>query len=299
MTERDYADLQALRCIIEQGSFVAAARKLRMSRSALSEAIRRFEARLGIQLLHRTTRSVSPTPAGERLATRFGVASAEIESALREAVDAGGEAAGAVRVHAQRLGYETVLRTMLPGFVERHPRISIEVEIDDAGADIVSGRFDVGIRLGELLDQDVIAVPLQPPMRQIAVAAPAYLEHHGEPKHPRDLLGHRCICFRWPGHDALYNWEFYEDDAWFSVPVSGPLIFNDQRATIDAAIAGAGIALWVESEVQPHIGAGRLIPLLLPYTAEFPGFALYYARHRHRSPAVNAFIAALRSAARR
>ncbi|MFC7557279.1 LysR family transcriptional regulator [Pseudoroseomonas wenyumeiae] len=299
MTERDYADLQALRCIIEQGSFVAAAREARISRSALSETIRRLEARLGIQLLNRTTRSVSPTHAGERLAARFRIAAAEIESALWEAIDASGEAAGTVRVHAQRLGYEAVLRPLLPGFVECHPRISVEVEIVDAGVDIVSGRFDVGIRLGELLDQDVIAIPLQPPMRQIAVAAPSYLKDHGEPKHPRDLLGHRCICFRWPGHEALYNWEFYENEAWFSVPVSGPLIFNDQRATIDAAVAGAGIAFWVESEVQPHIDAGRLVPLLMPYTAEFPGFALYYARHRHRSSAVNAFIAALRSAAKR
>ncbi|MBC9176240.1 LysR family transcriptional regulator [Pseudoroseomonas ludipueritiae] len=299
MTDRDYADLRALRCIIEQGSFVAAARELRLSRSALSEAIRRFEARLGIQLLNRTTRSVSPTSAGERLAERFGGAAAEIEAALREAIEAGGEAAGTVRVHAQRLGYETVLRNFLPRFVDRHPRISVEVEIGDAGIDIVSERFDAGIRLGELLDQDVIAIPLQPPIRQVAVAAPAYLERHGEPRHPRELRGHRCVCFRWPGHNMLYNWEFYENDAWFSVPVSGPLTFNDQRATIEAAMAGAGIAFWVESEVQPHIDAGHLVPILLSYTASFPGFALYYPRHRHRSPAVNAFIAALRDEARR
>ncbi|MDQ1081602.1 LysR substrate-binding domain-containing protein [Pseudoroseomonas cervicalis] len=204
-----------------------------------------------------------------------------------------------MRIHTQRLGYDTVLKPFLPGFLAAHPRITVEVEIGDAGLDIVSGRFDLAIRLGELLEQDVIAIPLQPPMRQIAVASPAYLAAQGAPLHPRDLLRHRCLCFRWPGHDALYSWEFFEDGAWFAVPVSGPLIVNDQRATIDAAIAGAGIAFWVESELQPHIGAGRLVPLLLPYTAEFPGFALSYARHRHRSAAVNACIAALRASARR
>lgn len=242
MSLRYYSDLRALRCIIDQGSFVAAARELRVSRSALSETIRRLEGFVGAQLLNRTTRSVSPTPAGERLAARFGSAFEEIEAALSEAGAMSGEVAGSVRVHAQRLGYELFLRSMLPEFVRRFPRISVEVQIDDAGVDIVSDRFDVGVRLGELLDQDVIAFPLQPSVRQIAVATPAYLEQHGVPLHPRDLRDHRCIGFRWPGHAALYNWEFCENGVWFSVPVSGPLTFNDQRAALDAAAAGAGVA---------------------------------------------------------
>ncbi len=299
MPDRDYPDLRALRCIIDKGSFVAAARELRVSRSALSETIRSLEARLGVLLLNRTTRSVSPTPAGERLAGRFGGAFQEIEAALSEASAMSGEVAGPVRVHAQRLGYELFLRTLLPEFVRRFPRINVEVQIDDAPLDIVSARFDVGIRLGELLDQDMISFTLQPVLRQIAVAAPAYLEAHGVPHHPRELREHRCIGFRWPGHDALYNWEFCEDELWYAVPVSGPLTFNDQRAALDAAIAGAGIAFWVESEVQPHIDAGRLKPLLTEYSAAFPGFSLYYPRHRHRSAAVTALIAALRDAAKR
>lgn len=299
MADRDYSDLRALRCIIDQGSFVAAARELRVSRSALSETIRRLEDRVGIQLLNRTTRSVSPTPAGERLATRFGSAFKEIEAALGEASATSGEVAGPVRVHAQRLAYELFLRSLLPDFVRRFPRISVEVQIDDAGVDIVSERFDLGIRLGEMLDQDVIAFALQPPLRQIAVAAPAYLDRHGVPHHPRELRDHLCIGFRWPGHAALYNWEFCENGLWFSIPVSGPLIFNDQRAGIEAAIAGAGISFWVESEVRPYIDTGHLLPLLTDYSATFPGFALYYPRHRHRSTAVTTLIEAVREAATR
>jgi DNA-binding transcriptional LysR family regulator len=294
MSNGYYSDLRALRCIIDRGSFVAAARELRVSRSALSETIRRLEGRVGVQLLNRTTRSVSPTPAGERLAARFGLAFEEIEAALSEAGAMSGEVAGPVRVHAQRLGYELFLRSFLPEFVGRFPRISVEVQIDDAGVDIVSERFDVGIRLGELLDQDVIAFPLQPNVRQIAVAAPAYLDRQGVPLHPRELRDHLCLCFRWPGHAALYNWEFCENGVWFSVPVSGPLTFNDQRAALDAAVAGAGIAFWVESEVQPIITAGGLVPLLTAYSAAFPGFSLYYPPHRQRSAAVTTFITALR-----
>lgn len=296
MSDRYYSDLRALRCIIDQGSFVAAARELRVSRSALSETIRRLEGLVGVQLLNRTTRSVSPTPAGERLAARFGLAFEEIEAALHEAGAMGGEVAGPIRVHAQRLGYELFLRSLLPEFARRFPRISLDVQIDDANVDIVSERFDVGIRLGELLDQDVIAFPLQPSIRQIAVASPAYLEEHGVPLHPRELRNHLCIGFRWPGHAALYNWEFCENGLWFSVPVTGPLTFNDQRAALDAAIAGAGIAFWVESELQPLIAAGLLVPLLTSYSATFPGFALYYPSHRHRSAAVKTFISALRKA---
>jgi DNA-binding transcriptional LysR family regulator len=299
MADRDYSDLRALRCIIDQGSFVAAARELRISRSALSETIRKLEDRVGIQLLNRTTRSVSPTPAGERLAARFGAAFEEIEAALSEANATSGEIAGPVRIHAQRLAYDLFLRSLLPDFVRRFPRISVEIQIDDAGVDIVSERFDVGIRLGEMLDQDIIAFPLQPSLRQIAIAAPAYLDRHGVPQHPRELRDHLCIGFRWPGHAALYNWEFFENGGWFSVPVSGPLTFNDQRAALDAAVAGAGIGFWVESEVQPHIDAGRVVPLLMKYSATFPGFALFYPRHRHRSAAVNALIAALRATAKR
>ncbi|MGI4747613.1 MAG: LysR family transcriptional regulator [Janthinobacterium lividum] len=298
MADSDYSDLRALRCIIDQGSFVAAARDLRVSRSALSETIRRLENRIGIQLLNRTTRSVSATPAGERLATRFGRAFEEIEAALGEASATSGEVAGPVRVHAQRLGYELFLRPLLPDFVHRFPRISVEVQIDDASVDIVSERFDIGIRLEELLDQDVIAFTLQPSVRQIAVAAPSYLDQHGLPHHPRELRDHLCIVFRWPGHAALYSWEFFDNGSWFSVPVSGPLIFNDQRAALEAAIAGAGIAFWVESEMQPHIAAGRLLPLLTHYSATFPGFALYYSQHRHRSAAVKTLIEAIREGAR-
>ncbi|WP_234729297.1 LysR family transcriptional regulator [Acidocella facilis] len=294
MTDGNYADLRALRCIIDNGSFVGAARELRVSRSALSETIRRLEQKLGTQLLNRTTRSVSPTPAGARLSSRFSEASAEIEAAIAEARAASGEAAGHVRVHAQRLGYDLFLRPFLAGFAERFPKITLDIQIDDAAIDIASNGFDAAIRLGELVERDVIAFPLHSELRQIAVAAPGYLAKHGVPQHPRDLREHLCICFRWPGHATLYSWEFYERGSWFSVPVSGPLVINDQRATIDAAAAGAGIAFWVESEIQPYLNDGRLVALLTDYAAGFPGFMLYYLPQRHRSAAATAFIAAVR-----
>lgn len=299
MTTGNYTDLRALRCIIEKGSFVAAARELQVSRSALSETIRRLERQVGVQLLNRTTRSVSPTPTGARLAARFAEAFLEIEEALTEASAMGGELAGRVRVHAQRLGYEVFLRRLLPDFTQRYPRISVEVQIDDADVDIVSDGFDVAIRLGELVDQDAVAFALQPPLRQIAVATPSYVDVHGTPRHPRDLRDHRCICFRWPGQDALYKWEFFENGAWFSIAVSGPLVFNDQRATLDAALAGAGIAFWLESEARPYVDRGLLVPLLTDYCADFPGFALYYPPHRLRSTAVKTFIGAIRDNVKR
>ena len=299
MTIGNYTDLRALCCIIDKGSFVAAARELQVSRSTLSETIRRLERQVGVQLLNRTTRSVSPTPAGARLATKFAEAFLEIEEALTEASAMGGEMAGRVRVHAQRLGYELFLRRPLPEFVRQYPRISVEVQIDDADIDIVSDGFDVAIRLGELVDQDVISFALQPPVRQIAVASPSYIDRYGTPQRPRDLHDHRCICFRWPGQDALYKWEFCENGTWFSVAVSGPLVFNDQRATLDAALAGAGIAFWLESEAQPYVDRGLLVPLLTDYCGTFPGFALYYPPQRHRSVAVATFIAAIRNSVKR
>ncbi|UAK25609.1 LysR substrate-binding domain-containing protein [Sphingomonas nostoxanthinifaciens] len=155
-------------------------------------------------------------------------------------------------------------------------------------------RFDLGIRLGELLDQDVTAFPLQAPIRQIACASPGYVAVHGMPSHPRDLREHRCIGFRWPGHDTLYGWDFCEEGTWFSIPITGPLTFNDQRAALDAAIGGVGIAFWVESEIRRHIDEGRLVAMLTDYSAPFPGFALYYLRHRQRSAAVTALIGMIR-----
>jgi DNA-binding transcriptional LysR family regulator len=287
--------LKALGCIVERRSFAAAAREMQVSRSALSEMIRKLEARLGVQLLNRTTRSVSPTEACIALLSRFEPAAAEIDSALVDARLNVGRVSGTIRVHAQRLGYEMILRPAMASFLSENLEVTLDLSLDDATIDIVAGGFDIGIRLGELLDQDVIGIPMGPELRQVAVASPAYLERHGHPTVPKDLLSHRCVTFRWPGRDAVYAWEFRQPDGvWFSVPVSGPLVLNDQRAAIDAALAGIGVAFWVESELRPLIDAGQLVPLLGDWCGGFPGFSLYFPRGRHRSAAVQALIASLR-----
>ena len=291
----EFDALRALACIARSGSFAAAARELQVSRSALSETVQKLEARVGVQLLNRTTRSVHPTAAGAALLARFQPAADEIDAAIHDARQVAGRPSGTIRVHAQRLGFETFLRPALPEFLDRYPDIVVDVRLDDAVTDIVAGGFDLGIRLGELLDQDVVGIRLGPDIRQWAVASPAYLTRHGTPATPKDLLSHRCVLFRWPGQDAVYGWEFQRPgDAWFTVPVTGPLIVSDQRAAVEAAVAGVGIAFWVESEMQPLIKAGQLVALLDAWSGRFPGFSLTFARNRHRSAAVQALIDFLR-----
>ncbi len=291
----DFAELQAFSAVARTGSFSAAATELRLSRSALSQTIRKLEGRLGVLLLNRTTRSVSPTEAGAALLRGFDPAATEIEAAVRVAQEMGGKVAGRLRLHAQRLAYETILAPVLRAFLDAYPDVVLDVRIDDAAADIVADGFDAGLRLGELLDQDVVEVRLGDDLRQVAVASPDYLARYGAPQVPRDLIGHRCLTFRWPGRDAIYDWEFAgEDRAWFSLAVTGPLVLSEQRATVEAAAEGVGIAFWVESAVRPLVDAGRLLVLLERWTAPFPGFSLYYPLQRQRSPALRALIDHLR-----
>ena len=294
MRGSDFAELQALSAVARTGSFSAAAAELRMSRSALSQTVRKLEDRLGVLLLNRTTRSVSPTEAGAALLRDFDPAAAEIEGAVRTAQEAGGRVAGRLCIHTQRLAYETILAPALHAFLDAYPGVTLDVKIDDAVIDITANGFDAGLRLGELLDQDVIAVRLGNDLRQVAMASPDYLARHGVPQAPRDLLGHRCIAFRWPGRDAIYDWEFAEEGGWFSLAVTGPLVLSEQRATVEAAVEGVGIAFWAESAVRPLVDAGRLVLLLKRWAAPFPGFSLYYPRQRQRSPALRALVDHLR-----
>ena len=277
------------------GSFSAAAAELRMSRSALSQTIRRLEDRLAVSLIHRSTRSVAPTEAGITLLRGFDPAAAAIADALAAAQEVGGRVAGRVNLHAQRLGYKTVLAPALPTFLAEHPDVTVEVRIDDAPVDIIAEGFDAGIRLGELVDRDMIAAAVGPALRQVAVASPAYLDRHGRPEHPRDLLAHRCIAFRWRGEDAIYDWEFTDPDTGeeFAVPITGPLILSEQRAAIDAATADVGIAFWVESEVRSLVEDGLLEVLLDRWCPAFDGFLIYYPSRRN-TPALRALVTHLR-----
>lgn len=295
MRGSQFVQLQALAAIVEAGSFSRAAAQLQISKSALSQLIRALEDQLGVLLLNRTTRSVATTEAGQRLLDRFKPVMEELQRALDEARSAGSTPAGNLRIHTQKLGYDRYLKPLLGLFCSEYPAIVLDVTIDDSPIDIVAEGFDAGIRLGELLDQDMIAVRLGGDMRQIAVAAPSYIAEQGMPDHPRDLLGHRCITFRWPGQDAIYKWEFVEGNSWFSVAARSALVLNDQRATIDAAVDGIGIAFWVESELRPLIDAGKLVPLLETWSKPFPGFYLYFPALKQRAPALRAFSSFLRA----
>jgi DNA-binding transcriptional LysR family regulator len=295
MRGSEFAELQALSEVVRTGSFSAAAAGLRMSRSALSQTIRRLEERLGVPLLLRSTRSVSPTEAGTTLLLAFDPAALAIADAVAAAQEAGGRVAGRLTLHTQRLGYETILAPALPAFLAAHPDVVLDIRIDDAPVDIISGGFDAGIRLGELLDRDMIAVTVGPELRQVAVASPDYLARYGRPDHPRELLSHRCIAFRWPGVDAIYDWEFTDPDTGeeFAVPITGPLVLSEQRAGIEAAAAGAGIAFWVESEIRPLVDTGVLEVLLDRWCVPFQGFSIYYPSRRN-IPALRALIEHLR-----
>ncbi|MBY6261694.1 LysR family transcriptional regulator [Azospirillum sp. 412522] len=283
-------DLRAFIAVAEQGSFSKAAEQLGLSPSSLSQIIRAFEERLGVRLLHRTTRSVSLTDAGERLLLRARPALEELDAALDDVGQLRARPAGVVRVRCLRAAFSTYVGPNLAAFHEAYPDVILDVLVDDAVVDLVASGFDVGFTLGEVIEKDMVAVRLGGDIRQIAVASPAYIARHGRPGTPKDLLSHTCIRWRWPGRTTPYNWEFFADGAWFEVDVKGPLVLSEQRMTIDAAVNGIGIAFWMEHELRPLIAEGLLIPLLEEWSASFPGFYLCYPQQRQMAPALRAFI---------
>jgi Transcriptional regulator len=283
-------DLRAFVAVAEQGSFSKAAEQLGLSPSSLSQIIRTFEERLGVRLLHRTTRSVALTDAGERLLLRARPALAELDAALDDVGRLRARPAGVVRVRCLRAAFRTYVAPNLVVFREAYPDVTLDILVDDAVADLVASGFDVGFTLGEVIEKDMVAVRLGGDIRQIAVASPAYIARHGRPETPKDLLSHACIRWRWPGRTTPYNWEFFADGAWFEVDVKGPLVLSEQSMTIDAAVDGIGIAFWMEHELRPLIAKGLLVPLLEDWSAPFPGFYICYPQQRQMAPALRAFI---------
>jgi len=237
----DYAHLRAFVTVAEHGSFSRAAEQLGISPSALSQTIRTLEERMGVRLLNRTTRSVAPTPAGAALLQRLRPAMDEIVAAVESATRLNEVIAGAVRIHVNRLAADVHLRPVLGAFAERHPQITLDITVDDAVVDIVAGGYDVAIRLGEVIERDMISLRLGPALRQIAVASPSYIAAYGAPDNPRDLHAHRCIRWRWAGRPNVYNWTFVQDGTSFEVAVDGPLIVNERplcsmpRSTVSAS----------------------------------------------------------------
>ncbi|EML5732383.1 LysR family transcriptional regulator [Pseudomonas aeruginosa] len=293
MIKRNLSDLLSFVTVAREGTFTRAAAQLGVTQSALSQAISGLEARLQIRLLTRTTRSVSPTAAGERLLNAIGNRFDEIEAELDELSALRDKPAGTVRItsgdHIQR----TLLLPKLAPLLLEYPDIKIEFDINYGFRDIVADRFDAGVRLGDTIDKDMIAVPIGPQLRMAVVAAPAYFATHPKPKNPRDLVNHNCINIRMQSGGGLYIWDFERKGKQVNVRVDGQLIFNTSPNVVDAALMGMGIAWLPEEEFAPHIENGRLIRVLEDWCAPFPGYYLYYPSRRQPSPAFKLVVEAL------
>jgi len=290
MRGSEFHDLRVFEAIYRLGSFARAGRELAVSPSAVSQTLRQLEERLGVQLLNRTTRSVAPTDAGARLYAQLRPALSSLEAAL-ESVNAHRERpTGTIRLMVPRVAFRMFIEPMLARFHVRYPEVVLDLTIEDALVDIVEHGFDLGIRLGELLDVDMVAIALGPPMRQKTVAAPSYLEGRQIPRHPRDLLQHACINWRQSGRDGLYKWEYEKAGQRVDVAVRGPLVVNDRAVGLNAALEGVGITMSAEPRVDELLRSGRLVGLLEDWTPPFPGFHLYYPRQRSMLAATRAFV---------
>lgn len=285
-----YAELTAFMAVYETRSFRAAALRLGVTPSALSRTVRRLETRLGVRLLNRTTRSVGPTETGTVLYGKLLPAVDGLEEAVGEAVSMQAEAAGTVRLNLPRLAAELILMPRLLQFTEEYPRVGLDLLIDDGLTDIVSEGFDAGIRIGERLAQDMVAVRLTDPYRIAVVGSPAYFARHAPPETPYELSAHACINYKWPVTDHLSRWPFDGEAGPFEVEVSGPIAVNDTGLIRDAAIAGLGLACLPEAAFESHIASGQLVRVLEEWCKPFPGFYLYHPSRHQTPPTLRALI---------
>lgn len=290
MRGSDFAELRAFATVAHQRSFARAARQLGLSPSALSLTIRKLEERLGVRLLNRTTRSVAPSAAGERLLARLGPALAEIAEAVADAAGEAGEVTGRLRINAPRLAATHHLGPLAGPFLLAHPRVALEIVVEDRFVDIVAGGFDAGVRLGESVQRDMVAVRLGGPLEMMAVASPAYLVAMGAPATPRDLRRHRCINQPWPSDGAPYRWEFERGAERLDVAVEGPLQVNDAEVALHAARAGLGIAYLFEHVARDPLARGEVVRVLAEWSPPFAGFHLYYPGRRGVAPPLRAFL---------
>ena len=280
--------------VAREGSFTRAAALLGVTQSALSQAISGLEARLEIRLLTRTTRSVSPTAAGEQLLQAIGHRFDEIETELDALTELRDKPAGTVRIPCgDHIARATLLPKIAPLLAE-FPDIKVEFDISYGFRDIVADRFDAGVRMGDTIDKDMIAVPIGPKLRMAAVASPAYFAKHPAPKTPRDLVAHSCINMRFPTHGGLYVWEFERKGVPLNVRVDGQVVFNSTPHIVLAALEGLGIAFLPEEEFAPHIEHGQLLRVLQDWCAPFDGYYLYYPSRRQPTPAFSRVVDALR-----
>jgi DNA-binding transcriptional LysR family regulator len=294
MDRENASDLLAFLAVSRERSFTRAAAKLGISQSALSQIIRTLEERLGVRLLNRTTRSVAPTQAGERLFQAIGPRFAEMDvelaalSALRE------KPAGIIRVTATEYAADAILMPALAKILPRYSEIKVEVVIDYGLTNIVAEQYDAGIRPGELVAKDMIAVRVGPDLRMAVVGAPSYFATHKKPRIPQDLTSHNCINLRLPAHSGLYTWEFEKNGRALNVRVDGQLVFNGAGALLNAALNGFGLAYLMEGNVRSHLTEGRLVRVLPDWCPTFLGYHLYYPSRRQPSPAFTLLVEALR-----
>jgi len=289
-----FDELAAFAVVARERSFTRAGAKLGVSPSALSQTVKGLEARLGVRLLARTTRSVAPTEAGERLLATVAPRFEEIEQALAVLSELRERPAGTIRITAGEHAARTVVQRGLAKLLPQYPDIRVEVVVDYGLVDIVAEGFDAGVRLGEQVAKDMIALRIGPDMRMAVVGSPAYFQDRLKPQTPQDLTEHNCINIRLPTYGGLFPWEFEKDDRELKVRVDGQLVFNTLRQRLDSALQGLGLAYMPEDVAMPHIRSGELVRVLEDWCAPFPGYHLYYPSRRHASPAFSLFVEALR-----
>lgn len=294
MDRKDIEDLLVFSAVARERSFTKAAARLGVSQSALSRTMRELEARLGVRLLARTTRSVSPTEAGERLLQTVAPRFEEIASELQAVSELSDKPAGTIRITATEYSADAIIMPKLARLLRDHPDIKVEITIDYGLIDIVAQRFDAGVRSGEQVAKDMIAVRIGPDMRMAVVGAPSYFRNHSEPKRPQDLIGHNCINLRLPTHGGLYAWEFAKNGKELRVRVEGQLILNTTSQILGAALAGFGLAYIPEGLAAPHLAKGRLKRVLDDWCLPYSGYHLFYPSRRQSSAAFALLVNALR-----
>lgn len=294
MRREELGDLTAFLAVAEEQSFTRAAARLGTSQSALSHTVRRLETRIGIRLLTRTTRSVATTEAGDRLIETLAPALADIDARLSALTELREKPSGTVRITTSRHAAHTILWPAIEPLVLRYPDLNVELSIDQALTNIVAERFDAGVRLGEQVEKDMVAVRIGPDLRMAVVGSPRYFEKHPKPEEPHDLTGHTCINMRLPTSGRLYAWEFGRAGRDLNVRVEGQLVFNDMHLVLEAAAAGLGLACVLDDQIQERLADGRLVRVLEDWCPPFAGYHLYYATRRQQTPAFALLVEALR-----
>ena len=276
--------------VAQHRGFSAAAAALEVSPSALSQAIRHLEARLGVRLLNRTTRSVSLTEAGEAYLSWIGPALGDVLEAGEQLHALQGRPSGVLRINAARISIAMVLQPLLAGFLEATPDVQIELTNDEGYVDIVEGGFDAGIRLGESVQKDMVAVPLGGPVSVAIVGSPAYFKRHPVPRHPSELVQHNCVRFRFSGSGAIHKWELVVDDRIVEFEIRGRFTTTDSMFSVEAALEGVGLAYTFDQLSLPHVRAKKLKRVLSDFSPTFPGFYLYYPSRRQQPSKLKAFV---------